>query len=160
MGVEIERKFIVKALPQVLNQHQGTLLAQGYLSTDATGHEVRLRKKTDQYYITVKQGYGLERTEVEVALDQRQFEQLWPLTEGKRLTKVRHLVPFNGHTIEVDVYQDELAGLVVAEVEFESKAAAQAFVPPGWFGKEVTEDAQYRNRTLATMGIKGSAHPK
>jgi CYTH domain-containing protein len=87
-----------------------------------------------------------------VELDRDTFERLWPLTEGRRLHKLRKVVPHGGHEIEVDVYRGELEGLVVAEVEFPSEEAARAFEPPGWFGEEVTGDPRYLNETLATDG--------
>ena len=54
--------------------------------------------------------------------------------------------------IEVDLFEDALAGLVIAEVEFPSSAAADAFEPPDWFGEEVTGRAEWGNPSLATRG--------
>jgi len=68
------------------------------------------------------------------------------------VSKSRHLIVEGGTKIEVDVYGGPLSGLVVAEVEFESEAAATAFEPPDWFGREITGDAKFRNNVLARLG--------
>ena len=71
------------------------------------------------------------RVEEELEIDDRRFEALWALTEGRRIAKTRHLVPLGGGlTAEVDVYAEALDGLLTAEVEFASTAASAAFVPP------------------------------
>ena len=85
-------------------------------------------------------------------LDGEDFDELWPLTEGRRLRKRRHLIPHGELEIELDVYEGDLDGLVVAETEFASEEEARAFEPPGWIGEEVTGDERYLNETLATRG--------
>ena len=59
----------------------------------------------------------------------------------------------DGHTIELDVYEGELAGLIVAEVEFDDPWGAESFAAPYWFGREVTDDPGYRNQRLAVRGV-------
>jgi CYTH domain-containing protein len=114
---------------------------------------VRVRRIGDATVLTVKRGTGRSRVEEEVAIDAAAFERLWPLTEGRRVEKVRHLVPAgDGLVLEVDVYEGALAGLVVAEVEFASEAAADAWAPPAWLGDEVTTDERYKNHRLALDG--------
>ena len=56
-------------------------------------------------------------------------------------------------TIEVDVYEGSLEGLVVAEVEFESEDEAGEFEPPAWVGEELTGDPRYANEALAVDGL-------
>jgi CYTH domain-containing protein len=58
----------------------------------------------------------------------------------------------DGYQAEVDEYRGDLSGMVVAEVEFPDDGAAGAFEPPGWFGREVTDNPAYKNRRLATDG--------
>ena len=90
------------------------------------------------------------RVEEELEIDDRRFEALWALTEGRRIAKTRHLVPLEHDlTAEVDVYAEALDGLLTAEVEFASAAASAAFAPPDWLGPEVTGDARYANQSLA-----------
>jgi adenylate cyclase len=150
LRVEVERKFVVSDLPS-LEGTQADEIVQGYLAIGTDG-EVRVRRKGDRLALTAKLGAGLSRQEAEIELDPESFDQLWPLTEGRRVHKRRHLVPFGNMKIEVDVYEEELEGLVVAEIEFDSEEEAHAFEPPVWLGEEVTGDHRYLNETLATTG--------
>lgn len=150
---EIERKFLIEKLPENLQQYPATEITQGYLAITSDGTEVRLRKKEDRYFQTVKSGAGLQRGEVEIELSNDQFEQLWLMTEGKRIEKSRYEIPLAATKIELDVFRGVLQGLMIAEVEFRSIEQAKSFLPPSWFGKEVTEDDRYSNRNLARWGI-------
>jgi adenylate cyclase len=149
--VEVERKFLVSELPD-LEGAQVDEIDQGYLAI-GTDDEVRLRRRGDQLALTVKRGAGLSRQEAEIEIDRRGFDELWPLTEGRRLRKRRYVVPHGALRIEVDVYADDLEGLVVAEIEFDSEEEAREFEPIGWLGEEVTGDHRYLNETLATAGV-------
>ena len=157
---EIERKFLVLDLPAaLLAAHPGELLAQGYLTAgeeDGAPAEVRVRRRGNgTAVLTVKSaGGGISRVEVELPLSAEDFVALWPLTAGRRIEKTRHRLPgpAPGLVIEVDVYAGTLAGLVVAEVEFTDLAAALRFQVPAWFGREVTDDADFRNAALARAG--------
>lgn len=148
MGSEIERKFLCEPSDQLLGG--GTPIWQGYL-TIGDDAETRLRRAGERFLLTTKRGTGLVRGEWEASLSAEQFDALWPATEGLRLTKVRYDVPMDAGECIVDVYDGRLSGLLVAEVEFGSVAAAEAFEPPDWFGAEVTGIAQYANRRLATL---------
>ncbi len=149
---EIERKFLVSEVPEVARRVAGTSISQGYIAVGSDGTEVRLRRKGDRFVQTVKRGSGLRRLETEVELSRKQFDSLWPQTESRRVAKIRYEIPYGGHLIELDVFHGVLEGLIIAEVEFRSLAESAVFKPPGWFGKEVTEDAEYRNRSLAVDG--------
>ena len=149
-AVEVERKFVVPDPPD-LEGADSDEIEQGYLAIGAEG-EVRVRRKGDRLLLTAKRGEGLSRQEAEIELDRERFDRLWPLTEGRRLHKRRHVIPHDGLEIEVDVYDGDLEGLVVAEIEFPSEEEAREFEPPGWLGEEVTGDHRYLNETLATEG--------
>ena len=148
MGTEIERKFVLAAAPEWLGEVRSSPIEQGYLAT-GTDAEVRLRTIGGRAKLTVKTGTGLERGETEIDLDPAQFQALWPLTAGRRIEKVRHFAEHEGATIEIDVYGGAHRGLVVAEIEFSSAAAGEAFSPPLWLGNEVTGDERWANRSLA-----------
>jgi CYTH domain-containing protein len=148
-AVEIERKFVLPAPPPELERHPAERIQQGYVAIAEDGVEVRVRRRGDTTLLTVKSGPGEVRVEEELPIDARRFEALWALTEGRRLTKTRHLVPIGDLTAEVDVYDERLAGLVTAEVEFPSREASAGFAAPDWLGREVTGDARYANQTLA-----------
>jgi CYTH domain-containing protein len=150
--VEIERKFLVEEPPQ-LDGTERVKIAQGYLSLARDGGaEVRLRRADGRLVLTVKGGGGLSRVEEEVELDPDRFESLWRLTQGQRVVKTRHVIPHGERDIELDVYEDELEGLLTAEIEFPDEKAAEDFEPPNWFGEEVTGNTKYLNETLATKG--------
>ena len=150
-GVEIERKFLLARGPGELPA--GEAIEQGYLAIAPDGVEVRIRRRAGRATLTVKSGPAHVRVEEELEIDDRRFEALWTLTEGRRIAKTRHLVPLpDGLTAELDVYGDALEGLLVAEIEFSSLEASAAFDPPAWLGREVTGDARYANQSLALHG--------
>jgi adenylate cyclase len=150
--VEIERKFLVDRLPDDLERHEATRIEQGYLAIEPDGGEVRVRRRGDEATLTVKRGRGQRREEVEVELPGEAFARLWPLTEGRRVEKTRHLIALGERTVELDVYAGALAGLAVAEVEFDTPEEADAFAAPAWLGREVTDDPRFKNQALATDG--------
>ena len=152
--IEIERKFLVAERPSDLERWPSSAIAQGYLTVDQDGPEVRVRRRGDQAYLTVKAGRGRVRVEEEIEIESDRFERLWPLTEGRRIEKTRYEIDAGDGdlVIELDVYTGDLDGLVTAEVEFDSEDAADAFEPPGWLGEDVTEDLRYKNQRLAREG--------
>jgi adenylate cyclase len=148
--VEIERKFLVAEPPEDLPD--GDPIEQGYLAIAPDGVEVRIRRRAGRSTLTIKSGPGHVRVEEELDVDDRRFEALWALTEGRRIAKTRHLVPLgDGLQAELDVFETP-DGLVLAEVEFPSTDASDAFAPPTWLGQEVTGDARYANQSLALQG--------
>lgn len=154
---EIERKFRVTAIPFDLKEFPVQEINQGYLHIDADGSESRLRAIGDNYYFTHKSGGGMIRTERQIALDKSQFLALWPATEGKRIEKTRYAIPHEGLTIELDLYEGDLDGLVTAEVEFPDTASARAFNPPEWLGDDITADKAFKNQRLALDGAPRSS---
>ena len=153
-GVEIERKFLVAALPPDLADHPGQRIEQGYLAIAPDGVEVRVRRRAGQATLTVKSGPGEVRVEEEMALEERRFDTLWQLTEGRRVSKTRHEIPLPGGAVaELDVYDGDLDGLLTVEIEFGTLETSEAFVPPPWIGRELTGDKRYANQSLALEGL-------
>lgn len=150
---EIERKFLVVKLPENLDAYPKNEIVQGYLAIAPDGTEIRLRKKEDKYFQTVKTGGSKTRGEFETEITEEQFKIFWQATEGKRVEKTRYQIPCGDNVIELDVYHNNLKGLLSAEVEFKSEADGNTFVAPEWFGGEVTEDSRYKNQNLALHGI-------
>ena len=100
--MERERKFLVDRLPDDLGP--AVAIRQGYLALDGNV-QVRVRRADSECTLTVKGGRGRDRTEVETTITVEQFDDLWPLTEGRRIEKARHRVPLvDGRTAEVDLY--------------------------------------------------------
>ena len=147
---EIERKFLVKELPERLKQARRCVIAQGYLAAEPGGRHVRLRKKGKTASLTFKVGRGAHREEREIKLSPKQFAALWPATVGRRLYKLRYEMPWKNFLIEIDIYRRKHKGLVVAEVEFPNGTACRKFKAPAWFGREVTGNKRYSNVRLAT----------
>jgi CYTH domain-containing protein len=151
--MEIERKFVIPALPPQLDEYPSSKIEQGYVSIDPAGTEVRIRRRADETSLTIKAGRGRSRVEEEFEIDPGRFARLWELSGGRRLEKTRYEIPAGGGlTIELDVYAGGLEGLATAEVEFASEDSADRFVPPRWFGREVTDDDAYKNQRLAVDG--------
>ena len=145
--MEIERKFLVKSLPENPDQYPQKEIEQGYLCTNPV---IRIRRSNDKYILTYK-GKGLMiREEHEHPLNQEAFEHLKTKIDGRLIHKTRYLIPYeNNLTIELDIFHDELAPLVLAEVEFNSEEEANAFLPPDWFGEDVTLSSMYHNSMLS-----------
>jgi CYTH domain-containing protein len=153
-GVEVERKFLVGRTPADLDTHTSAEIEQGYVAITDDGVEVRIRRYGGRASLTIKSGGERARLEEEFEIDERRFRALWPLTERRRIQKTRYRIPApDGLTIELDVYHGQLAGLITAEVEFDSLDAATAFTPLEWLGQEVTDDPRYKNKRLATEGL-------
>lgn len=149
--MEIERKFLIdkKNLPMDLERYPHNELEQAYIITEPV---LRIRKKNDTYILTYK-GQGLmKREEVEFPLTKEAYEKLLTKTEGNIITKTRYQIPEEtGLTIELDIFSGMFEGLYLAEVEFASEEAANAYEPPAWFGEEVTHVNTYHNSTLSKL---------
>lgn len=115
MTQEIERRFLIDAPPPDLPP--GTPFRQGYVALDGEV-SVRVRDAGGGRMLTVKGGTGRERIEVEHEIAEDEFEALWALGEGRRVVKRRSVIPHGDVRIEVNVFEDALEGLVIAEVEF------------------------------------------
>lgn len=145
--MEIERKFLINTLPENLSQYPFRQLEQGYLCTEPV---VRIRREDDNYYLTYKSKGLMVREEYNLPLTQNAYRHLLPKIDGILITKKRYLIPLSEKlTIELDIFEDELAPLLLAEVEFSSEEEANNFTPPEWFGEEVTYSTQYHNSTLS-----------
>ena len=143
--MEIERKFLIKSLPS-LEGVKHSQIKQGYFSIKPEG---RVRKKDDEYYVTEKGEGDLVREEKEYRIDEKSANVLFEMSKTYIIEKTRYYIPFGDYTIELDVYEGRHEGLVVAEVEFPSEQAALDFVPPQWFGQDITYDKSYKNMMLA-----------
>ena len=150
MAKEIERKFLVinddfKSMAQEIHS-----IKQGYLSTrkEAT---VRVRVKDDQAYLTIKGiNLGATRDEWEYPIPATEArEMLSQLPIGTLIDKTRYIVPFKGHTWEIDLFHGRHSGLILAEIELSSED--ETFHLPPFIGKEVTGDPAYYNSTLASV---------
>jgi adenylate cyclase len=145
---EIERKFWVRQLPAFVPELPHSQIQQAYLALGSDGNEIRLRQKDDTYWLTIKTQGDLERSEYETPLSQQQFETLWPAIQPPIIHKTRYLWQREGYNIEVDVYQQTLKGLIVAEIEFPDKKSALQYQPEPWMDKDITHLNFMKNKNL------------
>ncbi len=143
--MEIERKFLVNLSDIDLNEYKCHNIMQGYICKDPV---IRVRLEDEEMYLTVKGKGLLTREELNLPLSKDAFDDLIKKTDGKYIRKTRHLIPYDTHTIELDVFHEKLEGLMVAEVEFDSVEDANAFIAPEWFIEDVTNNAEYQNVNL------------
>ncbi|MGI6106451.1 MAG: CYTH domain-containing protein [Lachnospiraceae bacterium] len=149
--MEIERKFLVKKLPENLDQYPHDRFEQGYLCTSPV---VRVRKEGARYVLTYKGAGLLEREEYNLPLTKESYLHLIGKADGRIITKTRYRIPLrDGLTAELDIFSGDLKGLIVTEVEFPSRETALAFNPPEWFGKDVTMDGRYHNSRLSDPSL-------
>jgi adenylate cyclase len=144
-----ERKFLVGDLPKVLGLNDGKQVSQGYLAVEPGGSEVRIRRSPDGGALCVRTGSGKNQVETEVALTKEQLDTLWPLTEGRRMSKVTYQIGVEETPVSLDIYEGQLNWLRIAEAEFKNRALAESFTPPPWFRREVTDLPAYRHSNLA-----------
>ena len=148
--IERERRFLVAEVPDDLPPP--SRIVQAYVYTDPVALRVR-RIDDSRHVLTIKAGSGRERTEIEHEIDPDDFATLWDAAGELRLEKRRHRITLpGGLTAELDLYDGQLAGHLLVEVEFPDAGSADAFEPPDWFGREVTEDGRYTNTSLARSG--------
>ena len=146
--MEIERKFLLSKDVDVSGLEYNDIV-QGYVSLEP---EIRARSMGGKYYRTSKSQGDMVRDERETEISCTMYNILMDNREGGILEKRRYYMPYGKYTLEIDVYQRSLEGLVVCEVEFPNEDEALSFVPPEFFGKEVTSDKRYKNKNLASTG--------
>lgn len=150
--MEIEKKYTIKKLPINLEAYPFHIIEQGYLNTDPV---VRVRRQDDEYYMTYKGSGMMAREEYNLPLNQKSYEHLIAKADGNIISKKRYLIPLSEYqpgsalTIELDVFSPPFDSLIIAEVEFPTEEAADAFQAPDWFWEDVTFDTAYHNSTLS-----------
>ncbi|MBR4718647.1 MAG: adenylate cyclase [Lachnospiraceae bacterium] len=201
MGVEIEKKFLVKCLPKDLDKYPYHVIEQGYLNVFPA---IRVRHEDDVYYMTYKGDIEnssthvnptehsadgsckdgnrandaagkIGKTEYNMPLDKASYEHMVSKADGNMIRKLRYLIPLNmdAYTIEyldkrpeiarmmengdikieLDVFDDPFKGNILAEVEFPDEDAAGNYIPPQWFGEEVTGNHRYSNAYMSTVRL-------
>lgn len=147
-GLEIERKFLVKRGGDFKQAAASVShIVQGYIPAD--GATVRVRVRDRKAYLTIKgksRDNGLSRYEFEKEITLDEAHSLLQLCRGGVIEKDRYLVPCGPHTFEVDAFQGENDGLVMAEVEL--SCADEPFSRPDFLGPEVTGDARFYNKHM------------
>jgi CYTH domain-containing protein len=156
--MEIERKYAIKQLPGDLSKYQCKNIEQGYLCHNPI---LRVRKSNENYILTYKSKIGIDaytkegaivNNEVELPLTKEAYQTLKEKTEGNIIHKKRYLIPIqDGLTAELDIFEEQLSGLIFAEVEFPDADAADTFSAPDWFGKDISGDKRFSNYRLSKL---------
>lgn len=161
--MEIERKFTIRELPADLEEYPFHHIEQAYLNVFPV---VRVRKEDEEYYLTYKGDGMMAREEHNLPLNRDSYYHLRDKSDGRIISKKRYLIPLSNPTfqekegfpgppsdytltIELDVFDPPFAPLVMAEVEFGSREAAENFIPPDWFDEDVTYCKEYHNSYMA-----------
>lgn len=160
--MEIERKFLVRELPADLDQYPAIEIEQAYLCTSPT---LRIRRMGDVYILTVKEhlttaSTAIHNREEEFELSPQSYQRLLSKCDSGRVSKTRYRInlrrqqkdgAYEGLVAELDIFHGRHQGIIIVEVEFPDTLSANNFVPPSWFGDDVSSDYHYRNSYLASM---------
>lgn len=158
--IELELAWLVKSLPKDYKRYKSANIKQAYLqSSESCIKDIRAREKDGVYTLTEKRfikspqetGYTQELTK---KLRKEEFLNFWKKSK-KRIRKVRYYYPLDNDLVaEIDIYKNNLEGLIVVEVEFPTIPAYKKFVAPGWFGKEVTDSKGIYPPHIANMKLE------
>jgi adenylate cyclase len=153
MSLEIERKFLPSSDAWRQGVHESMRLRQGYLNNEIHC-SVRVRTSADRAWLNIKGAtIGAQRHEFEYEIPWADAQEILDTLSLKPLVeKVRHLVKVGRHVWEIDEFEGDNAGLVVAEIELGHPD--EAFDRPGWIGDEVTHDVRYYNTSLSRRPFK------
>jgi adenylate cyclase len=153
MGVEIERKYLVKMdLWSKVKPHKSLSIKQAYLSRDWQ-KTIRLRVADEKGYITIKgPADGISRLEFEYEIPGNEAEELIANFTTELIVKIRHLVEYKNKLWEVDEFKGDNEGLIVAEIELDS--IDEDFELPDWIDIEISSDRRYSNSNLIAKPFK------
>ncbi|MEA1953672.1 MAG: CYTH domain-containing protein [Campylobacterota bacterium] len=145
MAQEIERKFLVN-IDKLPTLPIGDIIKQGYIPTE--GITVRIRIRNTLAYLTIKgKANGLSRLEFEYPIPLMDAQQiLTELCSHPLIEKTRYLIAYEKHTWELDIFDGDNRGLIVAEIELKNEN--ESFKKPKWIKEEVSYDKRYRNSEL------------
>lgn len=171
--MEIERKYLIEKekVPFSLEDYHRRRIEQEYLCTAPV---VRIRRDNDKFFLTYKSKGLMVREEYNLPLTEEAYCHLKEKADGRPIVKDRYMIPLsegydrdtrhNGRYdsdsdmkflqnkdlyIELDFFKGNLEGLILAEVEFPDEETANHFIPPEWFGEDVTYSSKYHNSTLS-----------
>ena len=148
MGYEIERKFLVNG-DYKSHSFKNFRIKQGYLALSGVTI-VRVRIKGEKAFVTIKSALEenkIKRNEWEYEIPVQDAEEMLLLCEEAVIEKTRYLIKAGKHVFEVDDFDGENEGLVIAEIELESED--EPYEKPGWLGPEVTGNVRYYNSFLS-----------
>jgi len=155
--MEIEQKYLLKYLPENLKSFECHEIEQGYLNKSIV---VRIRRWDDRYILTYKKRKETKNLvnvneEIEMPLDKTSYEHLKTKVDGYIIKKKRYIIPLeNGLKAELDIFEGNLDGFSLVEVEFPSEKNIFSFKPPEWFGENVSNQMNFTNSYLSMLKKK------
>jgi adenylate cyclase len=153
MAVEIERKFLVQDETWRAGADRGQPVRQAYLATnEKLSIRIRITDERDAALTLKSRTAGTRRQEFEYAIPVEDANELMALRSGAIVSKMRYRIACDILTWEIDVFDGENEGLVIAEVELTDEQ--QQFERPAWLGAEVTALERYYNASLAERPFK------
>lgn len=155
MGKEIEFKYLVKELPFNMENYKSSEIEQVYLDIPNADKDktYRLRKMDNKLFYCEKGNGLVSRDEFEIEITKEKYNSLIQFAENNVIRKTRYFIPlgYDNLVAELDIYYDKLEGLKTVEVEFKEDYDLSSFVPPSWFGKDVTSEPKFKNANLAKI---------
>ena len=153
MALEIEHKFLLKNNDWQKDIKKSSRYKQGYLISDSK-KSIRIRTSNDRAWLNIKSAtIGTHRHEYEYEIPYNEGEEILnTLCEKPLIEKTRHLVPYDQHIWEIDVFTGDNEGLIVAEIELSQ--VGELFSKPSWIDMEVTDDLRYYNNKLCKNPYK------
>jgi len=139
---ELEHTYLPKKLPADLHNHPSKELVDIYLPADSRHPVLRLRKRGSRLVLTKKQPIGDDSSvqeEQTIVLSEEEYAALAQLP-GKKIAKIRYSYPYNGRELEVDVFQEDLKGLVLVDAEFDNEEEKRTFAMPDFCFVDVTQE--------------------
>lgn len=152
-NIEIERKYLVTGEFKHLSTAEFKI-RQAYIC-NSKGKSVRVRTKNDKAFLTIKgptQIGGLARMEFETEISLSDAVDLFGIADNDGINKIRYIIPWKNHVVEVDVFLGENEGLVIAEIELNDEA--EIIELPEFLGEELTGKAQFYNAFLSRNPFK------
>ncbi|MFD0792184.1 CYTH domain-containing protein [Mucilaginibacter litoreus] len=148
MATEIERKFLVdKDKWKSVLKPVGEFYKQGYIFNEKRC-TVRVRLTSNAAFITLKgPTAGISRSEYEYQIPMPEANEMLELFAASSIEKTRYKIEYAGHMWEVDVFDGENNGLIVAEIELQHEH--EQFEKPDWAGEDVSKDLRYSNGSLS-----------
>ena len=155
--MEIERKFLLKEVPDNLEKYPCLIIEQGYL---CRGPVIRIRRQNDEYILTYKGKGHMVREEYNLPLNKEAYEHLLSKIDGKLIKKKRYVIPLkelaysyadSSLTVELDIFEGHMSGTVLAEIEFNTQEEAENFIMPDCFTEDVTANNAYHNSTMSQL---------
>ena len=148
MGLEIERKFVLRSDAWRRDASRSVDMIQGYLSGEGGKASVRVRIHGDEARLNIKAAVvGSARAEYDYEVPVADAREILDTICVGVVEKTRHIVTRGAHTFEIDEFHGANQDLIVAEIEL--KAPDEAFERPEWLGREVTDEHRYYNHQLA-----------